>query len=87
MNTTTNTSTGFGFWASLPLSRKLLIAFGALFVLGLVIAACYLHKCWAVCAAAVYQASAKLGSRIRGVLDRLGAVHCDAAILAFRATH
>jgi len=39
MNTTTNTSTGFGFWASLPLSRKLLIAFGALFVLGLVIAA------------------------------------------------
>ena len=39
MNTTTNTSTGFGFWASLPLSRKLLIAFGALFVFGLVIAA------------------------------------------------
>ena len=41
MNTTstTNTSTGFGLWASLPLSRKLLIAFGALFVFGLVIAA------------------------------------------------
>ena len=39
MNTTTNTSTGFGFWASLPLSRKLLIAFGTLFVFGLVIAA------------------------------------------------
>jgi putative methionine-R-sulfoxide reductase with GAF domain/CHASE3 domain sensor protein len=41
MNTTltTNTSTGFGFWGGLPLSRKLLIAFGALFVFGLVIAA------------------------------------------------
>jgi len=30
MNTTsTNMSKGFGFWASLPLSRKLLIAIGA----------------------------------------------------------
>lgn len=34
-------STGgqFGFWGNLPLSRKLLLAFGALFILGLVIAA------------------------------------------------
>ena len=44
MNTTSTTTTSpirtdFGFWASLPLSRKLLIAFGALFVFGLVIAA------------------------------------------------
>lgn len=29
----------FGFWGNLPLSRKLLLAFGALFVFGLVIAA------------------------------------------------
>jgi putative methionine-R-sulfoxide reductase with GAF domain/CHASE3 domain sensor protein len=29
----------FGFWSSLPLSRKLLLAFGALFLFGLVIAA------------------------------------------------
>ena len=42
MNTTstiTSTDTSFGFWGSLPLARKLLLAFGALFVLGLVIAA------------------------------------------------
>jgi putative methionine-R-sulfoxide reductase with GAF domain/CHASE3 domain sensor protein len=39
MNTmsTTNTSTRFGFWASLPLSRKLLIAFGALGLIALVV--------------------------------------------------
>jgi len=38
MNTTstTNTSTGFGFWGSLPLTRKLLIAFGALGLIALV---------------------------------------------------
>jgi putative methionine-R-sulfoxide reductase with GAF domain/CHASE3 domain sensor protein len=34
---TTNTSTRFGFWASLPLSRKLLIAFGALGLIALVV--------------------------------------------------
>src|SRR6185436_8983292 len=42
MTSTSNRSLqnkGFGLWASLPLARKLLIAFGALFVFGLVIAA------------------------------------------------
>src|SRR6185436_13215200 len=43
MNTTpstmSNESQRFGFWANLPLARKLLLAFGALFVFGLVIAA------------------------------------------------
>jgi putative methionine-R-sulfoxide reductase with GAF domain len=41
MNTisTSDTSKNFGFWGSLPLSRKLLLAFGVLFVFGLVIAA------------------------------------------------
>lgn len=37
MYTTTNTSTGFGFWASLPLSRKLLVTFSALALLALVV--------------------------------------------------
>ena len=34
-----NENQRFGFWGNLPLGRKLLLAFGALFVLGLVIAA------------------------------------------------
>jgi putative methionine-R-sulfoxide reductase with GAF domain len=46
MNTTTSNSTNtnalsqkrFGFWANLPLSRKLLIAFGVLFILAIIIA-------------------------------------------------
>ena len=39
ISATTSTDARFGFWGSLPLSRKLLLAFGALFVFGLVIAA------------------------------------------------
>src|SRR6185503_9861022 len=43
MNTTSSTmsneSKRFGLWGNLPLAQKLLIAFGALFVFGLVIAA------------------------------------------------
>ena len=42
ITSTSDTSPGkrhFGFWGSLPLARKLLLAFGALFVFGLVIAA------------------------------------------------
>ncbi len=43
MNTTSsvisNENQRFGFWGNLPLGRKLLLAFGALFVFGLIIAA------------------------------------------------
>jgi methyl-accepting chemotaxis protein len=39
VNSTETKDGRFGFWGNLPLSRKLLLAFGALFVFGLVIAA------------------------------------------------
>lgn len=71
MNTTstTNTSTSFGFWASLPLSRKLLIAFGTLFVFGLVIAASGLFGLNRVQRA--YEDTLAGGVQIRNLSDHL----------------
>ena len=54
---------------------------------GLVIAARYLHKCWALYTAAIYQAGAELGKCVGGILDRVGGLYHDTAIVAFCAAH
>jgi hypothetical protein len=71
MNTisTSDTSKGFGFWDSLPLSRKLLLAFGALFAFGLVIAASGLFGLNRVQGA--YEDSLAGGVRIQNLSDHL----------------
>ena len=59
----------FGFWASLPLSRKLLMAFGGLFVLALVIAVTTLIGLNRTTAA--YEDALAQGLQVRGLSDRL----------------
>ncbi|HEU0296306.1 MAG TPA: GAF domain-containing protein [Anaerolineales bacterium] len=71
MNTisTSDTSKGFGFWGSLPLSRKLLLAFGVLFAFGLVIAASGLFGLNRVQGA--YEDTLAGGLRIQNLSDHL----------------
>lgn len=70
MNTISTTNDArFGFWGNLPLSRKLLIAFGALFVLGLLIAASGLWGVGRVQNA--YETMLAGGLQIQGLSDHL----------------
>lgn len=69
VNSTMSKEKRFGFWGNLPLSRKLLFAFGALFVLGLVIAASSLFGLNRVQGA--YEGALAGGVRIRNLSDHL----------------